>query len=355
MKLTVDADITRAETLPGAAYRVAGFARAHRRARSSRRAGSSRPTRRWCPTARWRRSRSCRALSTIRCCWCAPARTLRCLSNVCTHRGAILCDEPCAATFAALPLSRAALRARRQAHARARVRRRRRLPAPSAITCRVLPTARFGPLVLTSLSPAVGRRGRCWRRWAPPGDAAARRARARSRERARLRRGAPTGCSTSTTTSRGCTSRSCTRRLAQALDFGAYRTELDAHGTTQIGITPRAGEDTFDGSDVAAYYFWLFPNLMLNFYPWGLLAQRGHAGAASMAMRVHYRALRRRRRAGASVAPAPGSIASSTRTKRSSSRCSAGLQSRLYGRGRYSPSRETGVHHFHRLLWDRAR
>ena len=27
-----------------------------------------------------------------------------------------------------------------------------------------------------------------------------------------------------------------------------------------------------------------------------------------------------------------------------------GVRSRLYDRGRYSPSRETGVHHFHRLL-----
>jgi choline monooxygenase len=27
-----------------------------------------------------------------------------------------------------------------------------------------------------------------------------------------------------------------------------------------------------------------------------------------------------------------------------------GVRSRLYHRGRYSPKRETGVHHFHRLL-----
>jgi choline monooxygenase len=27
-----------------------------------------------------------------------------------------------------------------------------------------------------------------------------------------------------------------------------------------------------------------------------------------------------------------------------------GVRSRLYGRGRYSPTRERGVHHFHRLL-----
>ena len=24
------------------------------------------------------------------------------------------------------------------------------------------------------------------------------------------------------------------------------------------------------GKKIAAYYFWVFPNLMLNFYPWGL-------------------------------------------------------------------------------------
>jgi phenylpropionate dioxygenase-like ring-hydroxylating dioxygenase large terminal subunit len=28
----------------------------------------------------------------------------------------------------------------------------------------------------------------------------------------------------------------------------------------------------------------------------------------------------------------------------------AGVRSRLYDRGRYSPKRETGTHHFHRLL-----
>jgi choline monooxygenase len=32
-----------------------------------------------------------------------------------------------------------------------------------------------------------------------------------------------------------------------------------------------------------------------------------------------------------------------------------GLRSRLYSRGRYSATRETGVHHFHRLLAERIR
>lgn len=45
----------------------------------------------------------------------------------------------------------------------------------------------------------------------------------------------------------------------------------------QLGIA-KEGELVFDlpadsidfGKQVAAYYYWVFPNLMLNFYPWGL-------------------------------------------------------------------------------------
>jgi choline monooxygenase len=32
-----------------------------------------------------------------------------------------------------------------------------------------------------------------------------------------------------------------------------------------------------------------------------------------------------------------------------------GVRSRLYDRGRYSPTRETGVHHFHRLIAETMR
>jgi len=65
--------------------------------------------------------------------------------------------------------------------------------------------------------------------------------------------------------------------LAEALDWRAYRTELFAHGSLQVGIA-RAGEPAFEppsdspdaGTRVGGYYFWLFPNLMLNVYPWGI-------------------------------------------------------------------------------------
>jgi choline monooxygenase len=65
--------------------------------------------------------------------------------------------------------------------------------------------------------------------------------------------------------------------LAEALDYGSYRTELFGGGSLQVGVAGD-GEDAFDlptgspdhGQRIAAYYFWLFPNTMFNVYPWGI-------------------------------------------------------------------------------------
>src|SRR6478736_8853209 len=65
--------------------------------------------------------------------------------------------------------------------------------------------------------------------------------------------------------------------LNQELDFGEYTTEVFRYSNLQLGIGKK--EDAcFDlpsnspdhGKEVAAYYFWVFPNMMFNFYPWGL-------------------------------------------------------------------------------------
>ena len=53
------------------------------------------------------------------------------------------------------------------------------------------------------------------------------------------------------------------------------------------------------------------PNLMLNFYPWGQVEMEDEAVVQTV---------------------------------------QRGLRSRLYSRGRCSPTREQGVHHFHRLV-----
>jgi choline monooxygenase len=139
--------------------------------------------------------------------------------------------------------------------------------------------------------------------------------------------------------------------LNSVVDFGAYVTELQPWGSLQIGVA-RDGEDAFEALDqgrrVAAYWFWLFPNTMFNVYPWGIsvnvVEPRGvDRTRVRFFSYVHDRA---RFEAGASdrldrTEHEDEGVVIATQ---------AGVRARLYKRGRYSPSRETGVHHFHRLL-----
>lgn len=143
--------------------------------------------------------------------------------------------------------------------------------------------------------------------------------------------------------------------LAEALDYGAYRTELFAWGNLQLGIA-KPGEQAFDlppqspdaGQRVAAYYFWLFPNLMLNFYPWGLSINVVKPLGPSLTKVAFLSYVWRPERL------ASGAGAELDRVEREDEAIveavQRGQQSRLYRGGRYSPAREQGVHQFHRLL-----
>lgn len=143
--------------------------------------------------------------------------------------------------------------------------------------------------------------------------------------------------------------------LSDVLDYSAYRTDLFSSSSLQVGIA-RDDENVFDlpadspdhGQRIAAYYFWLFPNLMLNVYPWGISVNV-----------VRPLAVDRTRVAFLSYVWDPsrldrGAGAALDRVEREDERIvecvQKGMGSRLYERGRYSPSREQGVHHFHRLL-----
>ncbi len=65
--------------------------------------------------------------------------------------------------------------------------------------------------------------------------------------------------------------------LNSVLDYSGYKTELFRYSNLQTGIS-KSGEDCFElpdsspdfGQNISAYYFWIFPNLMFNFYPRGL-------------------------------------------------------------------------------------
>lgn len=143
--------------------------------------------------------------------------------------------------------------------------------------------------------------------------------------------------------------------LAEALDYGQYRTELFESGCLQVGVAKR-GEACFDlppsspdhGQPIAAYFFWLFPNLMLNFYPWGLSINvvRPLAVDRTRVSFITYvwDPARLEQGAGAGldrVEREDEAVVESVQV---------GLGARLYSRGRYSPTREQGTHHFHRML-----
>ncbi len=143
--------------------------------------------------------------------------------------------------------------------------------------------------------------------------------------------------------------------LADAVDYGAYRTERFAWANVQIGVAA-GGEEAFDlppghpdeGLRVAAWWWWLWPSTMLNFYPWGLSINVVEPLAVDRT-RVRFLAyVWDRARLG------QGAGAALDRVEREDEAIVEAVQrgtaSRAYDRGRYSPAREQGVHHFHGLL-----
>ncbi len=143
--------------------------------------------------------------------------------------------------------------------------------------------------------------------------------------------------------------------LNNALDYGSYTTEIYKHCNLQIGYSEGA-EEVFDlpeghidyGKNVAAYYYWIFPNMMFNFYPWGLSVNvvkpiSIHKTKVSFITYV-YDETKLNAGAGALL----------DKVEREDEfvveGVHKGLQSRFYKAGRFSPTREKGVHHFHSLL-----
>jgi choline monooxygenase len=143
--------------------------------------------------------------------------------------------------------------------------------------------------------------------------------------------------------------------LNDVVDYGSYASELFRGSNLQLArAKPDAPafelpEDASDhGQRVAAYYWFVFPNLMLNFYPWGLSLNLVVPEAVDCT-RVLFRSYvwdEEKLGAGAGA----GLDRVELEDEAIVQAVQRGVRSRLYGGGRYSPTRERGVHHFHRLL-----
>lgn len=148
--------------------------------------------------------------------------------------------------------------------------------------------------------------------------------------------------------------------LASALDWSAYRIELFPRASLQVGLAAE-GEACIElpcghrhhGQRVAGYWLWLHPNTLLNFYPWGLsinvVLPQGPART-----RVHYRVhvARPELRARGAGADLDRVEHEDEREVRAVQR---GIASRAYRGGRYAPRHEAAVHHMHRILVEEAR
>lgn len=145
--------------------------------------------------------------------------------------------------------------------------------------------------------------------------------------------------------------------LNAALDFGEYSTELYPKASLQLGIGKNE-KDCFDlppasvdyGTNVAAYYFWIYPNMMFNFYPWGLsinIINPVSVNKTTVEFIVYmWKEEKYDKGAGSDLDRVE------IEDEEIVQNVQKGIVSRFYNHGRYSVTRETGTHHFHRLIAD---
>ncbi|MCR9246416.1 MAG: Rieske 2Fe-2S domain-containing protein [bacterium] len=134
-----------------------------------------------------------------------------------------------------------------------------------------------------------------------------------------------------------------------------YETHLLDDASVQVAFS-RPGEPVLEfpaghplhGRAIAACFFFLFPCTLLNFYPWGVSINLIEP-LGPRRTRVRYRqfvvdaALRDRGAGGDLETVEAEDQAVVLATQR-------GVRARLYDRGRYAPDEERAVHHFHRQL-----
>jgi choline monooxygenase len=124
------------------------------------------------------------------------------------------------------------------------------------------------------------------------------------------------------------------------------------------GLNAKTGDEVFDlpasspdyGKKVAAYYFFVFPNMMFNFYPWGVsinLVQPISSVQTKVSFLTYvWKEELFNKGAGS------GLDTVEMEDEEVVEAVQKGIRSRFYHQGRYSVTREQGIHHFHQLICD---
>jgi choline monooxygenase len=128
--------------------------------------------------------------------------------------------------------------------------------------------------------------------------------------------------------------------LNEVVDYGTYKTETFRYSSLQTAYD--------DKGETAGRYLFIFPNIMFNFYPWGISVNIVRPVTPSRTVVEFYTYVSDESKidtgAGADldrVELEDEAVVASVQK---------GIRSRFYSHGRYSPTREQGTHHFHRLI-----
>ena len=128
--------------------------------------------------------------------------------------------------------------------------------------------------------------------------------------------------------------------LNEIVDYGSYATEIQQYTSVQTA---------FDAEGrVAARYLFVFPNMMLNFYDWGISVNVVRPVSPTETVVEFLTYLRE----GKSITDGAGGDLHRVEMEDEAvvESVQRGIRSRFYSHGRYSPTREQGTHHFHRLI-----
>lgn len=127
------------------------------------------------------------------------------------------------------------------------------------------------------------------------------------------------------------------KSLNETIDYGTYTTEIFRYSSLQTAFD--------SGGRVAGKYLFVFPNTMFNFYSWGISVNvvRPVLPNKTIVSFLTY-ATNEAEAAGVDLHQIE------IEDERVVESVQKGIRSRFYDSGRYSPLREQGTHHFHRLI-----
>ena len=129
------------------------------------------------------------------------------------------------------------------------------------------------------------------------------------------------------------------------LEHSVLQTAVCSDGTNAIYLNDSAPDSD---KKMYAYYYWIFPNLMLNFYAWGLSINIIEPlGKSKTRIKYLTYTLPHKKQPNGDDADVDTVEMEDQEVVQS---VHQGINSRYYETGRYSAKFETGVHHFHKLI-----